>query len=207
MRREHRDYDLSNAGVQRADAVVVLGLDEMTTVRVALTVEEMNPSARIVLELDNPAFGRRLSRPVGCRGWRHPAFAAAALGRSPETVVPVGRRVVILAELEARRSVPVGALHKPGQLRILAHHRDGRWSWHPRRAELLQPGDLVAVAQPGRAWRRPAEPWGSDATSPGRVSSRGSLSAVGQALRAALTTSLASVWMAARCSADFRDSA
>ncbi|MDN5562774.1 MAG: TrkA C-terminal domain-containing protein [Luteococcus sp.] len=42
--------------------------------------------------------------------------------------------------------MPAGALHKPGQVRILAHHRDGRWSWHPRRAELLQPGDLVAVA-------------------------------------------------------------
>lgn len=65
MRREHRDDDLSNAGVQRADAVVVLGLDEMTTVRVALTVEEMNPSARIVLELDNPAFGRRLEPLLG----------------------------------------------------------------------------------------------------------------------------------------------
>lgn len=259
MRREHRDDDLSNAGVQRADAVVVLGLDEMTTVRVALTVEEMNPSARIVLELDNPAFGRRLEPLLGsCTalsaaelpsmralgipvliveasddeilrktgveraeclvtvtdsdaanlqvslaakavnpglrvvtsmfdddlGGRvesqldtgptrlvsrlaAPAFAAAALGRSPETVVPVGRRSSSWPSSRLGGACPWEPSTSPGRCessRTIATAAGpgihGVRSCCSRVTWWLWP-------QPGRAWRRPAEPWGSDATSPG----------------------------------------
>lgn len=80
-----RETELRLVGTERARAVVILGFDDVFTLRVALAVEELKPGVRQVLELANPNFAARLADLLGecvvlsSARLAAPAFVAAAV--------------------------------------------------------------------------------------------------------------------------------
>lgn len=86
------------AGVDRARAVVIMGDDDVFAVRVALAVEELNPKARLVLEMHNPNFGDHLALLLGecivlsSAELAAPAFVSAALTTEHTTTFELGGR-------------------------------------------------------------------------------------------------------------------
>ncbi|MEL4357902.1 MULTISPECIES: NAD-binding protein [unclassified Luteococcus] len=148
------DDTLRRAGVEHADCLVTVTDSDAANLQIALSAHALNPQVRVVTRMFDDDLAGRVERQLGTGPTRSvsrlaaPAFAAAALGRHNETVVPVGRRVVILGEIDVQRPTTVGAVTSPGNCRVLAVRPKGSplWTWKLHPGDRLEPGDLVAVA-------------------------------------------------------------
>ena len=95
------EAELTQAGVDRATAVVILGADDVTAVRTALAVEELNPEARLVVEMSNPNLGDKLATLLGdctvlsTAELAAPAFVAAALATADTRSFELAGRSVV----------------------------------------------------------------------------------------------------------------
>lgn len=96
-----RTAELLRAGVRRAKAVVVFGSDDVFIVRTALLVEELNPDARLVLEMSTPSLGARLPRLLGdcavlsSADLAAPFFVSAALETADTSTFEFADRMVV----------------------------------------------------------------------------------------------------------------
>lgn len=95
-----REEALIAAGVRHAKAAVILADDDVVAVRIALAVEELNPSVRLVIEMGNPNLGERLAPLLGectvlsSADLAAPAFVAAALASTETQTFEIGGRMV-----------------------------------------------------------------------------------------------------------------
>ncbi len=95
------ERELRAVHVERAKAVVILGSDDVAVVRIALAVEELNPHARLVLELSNPNLGEKLAPLLGdctvlsTAELAAPAFVAAALATADTLSFELAGRAVV----------------------------------------------------------------------------------------------------------------
>lgn len=95
-----REAELRRVNITTARAAVVLGFDDVFTTRVALAIEELNAGARLVLELSNPNFSRKLQALLGecvvlsSAALAAPAFVAAATSTGDVASFTVGGRFV-----------------------------------------------------------------------------------------------------------------
>lgn len=149
---------LELAGVARADGVLALTDNDAANLEIALVAKEVNPSVRVVTRLYDHDLADRVERRLSLGPTRSvsmlaaPAFAAAALGRRTESIVPVGNRVLLFTELtvisNAGESTPVPAdrLDAPRRRRVLAVDRGEGWRWRNGAGlDPVRPGDRVAV--------------------------------------------------------------
>jgi Trk K+ transport system NAD-binding subunit len=124
----------------------------------ALHARALAGDPRIVLRLNDDDLAERVQRSVSNTISRSvsylaaPAFAAAMLEHQVLRTIPVGRHVLLIAdiqvaagsELEGR---PVEDVHQTGQVRVIALQRPGvdTVDWSPGRRRLLAPQDRIYV--------------------------------------------------------------
>jgi Trk K+ transport system NAD-binding subunit len=100
---------LRAASVQTCRALVALSTDDVANLETALLGRSMHPELRVVLRLFDEEFAGRVKRAFAIDISRSvsylaaPVFAVTMLGREVIDAIPVGRRVLLLAE------IPVGA--------------------------------------------------------------------------------------------------
>lgn len=148
---------LEQAGIARADGVLALTDNDAANLEIALVAKEANPGVRVVTRLYDHELAGRVEKRLQIGPTRSvsmlaaPAFAAAALGRRTETIVPVGRRVLLFTELRvysnagADTVIDPDLVDAPGRARLLAVDHGSGWSWDVTRAR-VRPGDRIAVA-------------------------------------------------------------
>jgi Trk K+ transport system NAD-binding subunit len=148
---------LRSAQVERARAVIAVTSDDVTNLETGLVAHSRNTGARIVLRLFDAGLATQVDRLLGLPVSRSvsflaaPAFAAAALERRVSATIPVGRRVLLTAELPVSRGSTVdgaalSTVDKPGQVRVLAvRPAGGRWEWQPLPRRAVAAGDRLAV--------------------------------------------------------------
>lgn len=123
-----REPDLVRAGVRTAKAVVILGADDVSTVRIALAVEELNHSVRIVLEMANPNLGDKLVPLLGeCVALSSaelaaPSFVAAALATADTQTFELAGRLVAVgprSRIGGQQLAVIGDSRRPGLEAVL----------------------------------------------------------------------------------------
>ncbi|WP_176984760.1 NAD-binding protein [Asanoa ishikariensis] len=152
---------LRAASVATARALLVLSTDDVSNLETALLGRALHGGRlRVVLRLYDEGFARRVKRTFDIDLSRSvsylaaPAFAAALFGREVIDAIPVGRRVLLVAEL------PVGAgselegrlcpeVDRPNEVRLVAVRtgRIGQTLWTvPERRRLVRTDRLIVVA-------------------------------------------------------------
>jgi Trk K+ transport system NAD-binding subunit len=162
-----REEALRGASVRTARGLIVLSTDDVTNLETALFARGLQPDLRVVLRLFDGDFADRVQRTFGITRslsvsyLAAPAFAAAMLGRQVITTIPVGRRVLVLAELPlaegcALEDRPVSAVRRPGDAWVIAV-RTGRGAqtlWGPPAGRRLTRTDRLLVVATRRGLSR-----------------------------------------------------
>lgn len=143
--------------LDRRQRIVILLLLGVILASTAYFHSTAGKDLRIVTRLYDDDLATRVERRLQLGATRSvsmltaPAFVAAALGRPRSTIVPVGRRVVLLTELQVEEDAGLvgvlpSQLSQGGDVRLLAVRREGgAWVWHEP-DEAFGPGDRIAVA-------------------------------------------------------------
>lgn len=96
-----RAGSLREASVPEAHTVVILGQDDVEAMRLALLVEEINPAARMILEMSNPQLSGKLSDLLGqatvlsSAALAAPSFVSACLADAQVESFEIGGRLVV----------------------------------------------------------------------------------------------------------------
>jgi Trk K+ transport system NAD-binding subunit len=155
-----REETLLAAGVASCRALVSVTDSDIVNLETALHARALAEEPRIVLRLYDDDLAERVQKTVGNTISRSvpylaaPAFAAAMLEHQVLRTIPVGRHVLLIAD------VPVGAgadlagrrvddVHDGSAVRLIALRRRGEAGvdWSPRPGDELRPQDrLVVVA-------------------------------------------------------------
>lgn len=153
-----RAETLRTAWVSTCRSVVTLTSNDITNLEAGLSARELRPNVRVVLRLFDDDLAARVHRNFRIAVSRSvsylaaPAFAAAMMERLVIGTIPVGRRVLLIAdvpiaqgsELEGR---PLGGANRPDESRVLALGRRGgrHLDWQPQAGYLLVRGDRLIV--------------------------------------------------------------
>lgn len=149
---------LLRAGLMRARALVASIGDDLANVEIALTARKQRPGLRVVLRIFNDDLDRNLERSFGTNSafsasaLAAPTFAAAAISREVDFVLPVGGTLLGVTQLtiEAESQVTgfTRAVEEQHHIRVLQiADSQGR----PQRRSLLRPldsGDRVTLIGP-----------------------------------------------------------
>jgi Trk K+ transport system NAD-binding subunit len=151
------DAVLEAAGVGQAEAVLAVTDNDSVNLGIGLMAKQVNENVRVVSRVFDHDLAARVERRLRLGATRSvsmlaaPAFAAAALGRRTRVIMPIGRWVLVFAEITVRsgsRAVgrPVADVAEPGISAVLALQRTGEgWRWHPPAGARLAVGDQLAV--------------------------------------------------------------
>ncbi|SCG75466.1 potassium channel family protein [Micromonospora humi] len=148
---------LRSASVDTSQALVVVSTDDGANLRAALIARSLDPDLRVVLRLFDGDFAERIQQAFGIGISRSvsylaaPSFAAALLDRAVIATIPVDRHALLVTEVPVVAGSPLdgrplGAVARPGEVRLLAHTRTGHkadWSVDPR--VVLNAGDRLTV--------------------------------------------------------------
>lgn len=148
---------LRSASVDTSQALVVVSTDDGANLRAALIARSLDPDLRVVLRLFDGDFAERIQQAFGIGISRSvsylaaPSFAAALLDRAVIATIPVDRHALLVTEVPVVAGSPLdgrplGAVARPGEVRLLAHTRAGQkgdWSVDPR--VVLRAGDRLTV--------------------------------------------------------------
>lgn len=155
-----QETTLRAASVETCRALVVLSTDDNVNLEAALNGRELKPDLRVVLRLFDGDFARRVQRTFGVAISHSvsyvaaPAFAAAMMERAVLATIPVGRRVLLIAEVPVMAGSryagrTVDAVDTPGRARVIAlqPHLEPRPLWTPPGSRVVNAGDrLIVVA-------------------------------------------------------------
>ncbi|NUT37983.1 MAG: TrkA family potassium uptake protein [Hamadaea sp.] len=153
-----REETLRTASIGTCSALVVVSTDDVVNLEAALHARALRPGLKVVLRLFDSDFAERLQRTFDIATSRSvssiaaPAFVASLLEREVLATIPIGRRVLLVAELPvgpgsvldgAALSVAAGA----GNSRVLAVGALGepRPTWAPAGEHRLRPHDRLTV--------------------------------------------------------------
>ncbi|MFI5835373.1 potassium channel family protein [Micromonospora sp. NPDC051300] len=148
---------LRSASVDTSQALVVVSTDDGANLRAALIARSLDADLRVVLRLFDGDFAERIQQAFGIGISRSvsylaaPSFAAALLDRAVIATIPVDRHALLVTEVPVVAGSPLdgrplGAVARPGEVRLLAHTRSGQkadWSVDPR--VVLNAGDRLTV--------------------------------------------------------------
>jgi Trk K+ transport system NAD-binding subunit len=155
-----QEETLRAASVHTCRALVVLSTNDVTNLETALLGRGINDDVRVILRLFDGEFADRVQRAFAITASRSvsylaaPAFAAAMLGRQVVDTIPIGRRVLLVAELAVGAGSPLEGLSvtqvQRGHESRLLGIRTGRgqqtlWAPPPGR-KLVRTDHLIVVA-------------------------------------------------------------
>ena len=122
---------LRQAGISRARALLTGVNDDLLNIEIALTARAVRPDLRVILRVFNDELDRNLERSFGMNsafsasGLAAPTFAAAAVSRAIDVVVPMGETSLGVAQLTVEPGSAlcdtVGALEHAHAIRVLQH--------------------------------------------------------------------------------------
>jgi Trk K+ transport system NAD-binding subunit len=162
-----QEQTLRAASLQTCRALVITSTGDVDNLETALLGRNVHPGVRVVVRLFDGDFAERVQRNFHINASRSvsylaaPSFAAAMLGQQVVDVIPVRRRVLLVAELpvepgSAAEGQHVSDLNRPHTARIVGI-RTGRgdqtiWS-PPGGRKLVRTDRLVVVAtRAGLSW-------------------------------------------------------
>ena len=154
----HREETLRAAGIDTCQALVSVTNSDTVNLETALHARALASGPRIVLRLGDDDLAERVQRSVSNTISRSvsylaaPAFAAAMLEHQVLRTIPVGRHVLLIADIRVTAGSdlagrPVEDIHQTGQVRVIALQRPGADTvdWAPGRQRLLEPQDRIYV--------------------------------------------------------------
>ncbi len=150
---------LRAAGVEQARALVAVTTDDATNLQAALVARSVQRTVRVVLRLRDDDLAARVERSMDAisRSVSYvaaPVFAAALRDGQVLATIPVGRRILLMAEVTVERAslvtgLPVGVLTEVGQVRVVGVFRgagpDAVLEMPPRPQRGLKVGDRLLV--------------------------------------------------------------
>lgn len=153
-----REETLRTAWVGTCRAVVTLARYDITNLEAGLSARALRDNVRVVLRLFDDDLAGRVHRNFKIPVSRSvsflaaPAFAAAMLERQVIGTIPVGRQVMLIADMpigegSELEGCPLREAHLPGEARVLALGRRGRphFDWAPQDGYRLVRGDRLIV--------------------------------------------------------------
>lgn len=149
---------LTRANVDTCRALVPVTSDDVANLEVALNARATRPELRVVLRLFDADLAARVEEHFGITTSRSvaylaaPAFAAALVERQVINTIPVGRRVLVIADIPVNAGAQLAGqrvhtiVEEAGEARIIAlRGTDGDWLWAPAPNRLLLPGERAIV--------------------------------------------------------------
>src|SRR6185437_9550385 len=154
----HREEILRAAGISTSQALVSVTDSDIVNLETALHARALASDLRLVLRLSDDDLAERVQKTVGNTISRSvsylaaPAFAAAMLEHQVLRTIPVGRHVLLIADVVVSAGSelsgqPVESVHQTGEVRVIALHRAAAEGadWSPRVDYRLAPQDRVYV--------------------------------------------------------------
>jgi Trk K+ transport system NAD-binding subunit len=153
-----REETLRAANLETSIAVVSVTSSDEVNLEAALHARALREDLRIVLRLYDDDLAERVQKMIGNTVSRSvsylaaPAFAAAMLEHQVLRTIPVGRHVLLIADVRVEADAelagqPIEHVEHPGETRVLAVRRKGTdgFDWSPHRGYLLAPQDRLLV--------------------------------------------------------------
>lgn len=153
-----REDTLRTAYLSTSRALVAVTNNDIVNLEAALHGRAMNADLRVVLRLFDSDLAERVGRRFGIAISRSvsylaaPAFAAAMLGRRVLGTIPVGRRVLLIAEVPIQAGskldgVASHTVNSPREVQVIAIHRHamGTFQLPAPRDHLLATGDRLVI--------------------------------------------------------------
>ncbi|MEV0843505.1 NAD-binding protein [Actinocatenispora sera] len=148
---------LSQANLHSCRALVPVTSDDVTNLEIALNATATRADLRVVLRLFDADLAARVEEQFGITTSRSvaylaaPVFAAALVERQVINTIPVGRRVLVIADLPvsagaqlAGQAVRIGNV--AGESRVIAlRGTDGEWTWAPALEQRMRAGQRIMV--------------------------------------------------------------
>jgi Trk K+ transport system NAD-binding subunit len=154
----HREETLRAASLLSSISLVSVTSSDEVNLEAALHARALRADLRIVLRLYDDDLAERVQKMIGNTVSRSvsylaaPAFAAAMLEHQVLRTIPVGRHVLLVADVQVEADAelagqPVEAAQHPGQAHILAVRRHGTESfdWSPEPSYRIEPQDRLLV--------------------------------------------------------------
>jgi Trk K+ transport system NAD-binding subunit len=154
----HREETLRAANLETSIALVSVTSSDEVNLEAALHTRALREDLRIVLRLYDDDLAERVQKMIGNTVSRSvsylaaPAFAAAMLEHQVLRTIPVGRHVLLIADVRVEADAelagqPIEHVERPGEARVLAVRRKGTdgFDWSPHRGYLLAPQDRLLV--------------------------------------------------------------
>jgi Trk K+ transport system NAD-binding subunit len=156
----YREETLLAAGIAGCQALVSVTNSDIVNLETALHARSLAEQPRIVVRLYDDDLAERVQKNVGSTISRSvsylaaPAFAAAMLEHQVLRTIPVGRHVLLIADVAVGEGSELAGLHvddvhNRSDVRLIALRRRGGTGvdWSARPGEQLRPADrLVVVA-------------------------------------------------------------
>jgi Trk K+ transport system NAD-binding subunit len=153
-----REETLRAAGVTSCRALVSVTSSDIVNLETALHARALAEEPRIVLRLYDDDLAERVQKTVGNTISRSvpylaaPAFAAAMLEHQVLRTIPVGRHVLLIAEVAVGAGAELAGrrvddVHDGSDVRLIALRRRGEAGvdWSPRPGDELRPQDRLVV--------------------------------------------------------------
>jgi Trk K+ transport system NAD-binding subunit len=154
----HREETLRAADLETSIALVSVTNSDVVNLETALHARALREDLRIVLRLNDDDLAERVQKTIGNTVSRSvsylaaPAFAVAMLEHQVLRTIPVGRHVLLIADVRVEADAelagqPIEHAEHPGKARVLAVRRKGtsEFDWSPHRGYLLAPQDRLLV--------------------------------------------------------------
>ncbi len=154
----HREETLRAAGIATCQSLVSVTDSDAVNLETALHARALAERPRIVVRLYHDDLAARVQRTVSNTVSRSvsylaaPAFAAAMLDHQVLRTIPVGRHVLLIADVPVEPAselagLPVDQVHTEGEARVIALRRAGAdgVSWSPAGGYRLAAGDRLVV--------------------------------------------------------------
>jgi Trk K+ transport system NAD-binding subunit len=154
----HREETLRAAGIGTSQALVSVTSNDIVNLETGLHARALSADLRLVLRLADEDLAERVQNTVANTVSRSvsylaaPAFAAAMLEHQVLRTIPVGRHVLLIADVQVDPAselvgLPLEDLHQTGELRVIALRRQGSdgVDWSPRRGYPISPQDRLYV--------------------------------------------------------------
>jgi Trk K+ transport system NAD-binding subunit len=154
----HREETLLAAGIAECQALVSVTDSDIVNLETALHARALAERPRIVLRLYDDDLAERVQKAAGNTISRSvpylaaSAFAAAMLEHQVLRTIPVGRHVLLIAEVAVEAGAELAGrsvddVHDGSDVRLIALWRRGdqRADWSPRAGDELAPQDRLVV--------------------------------------------------------------
>jgi Trk K+ transport system NAD-binding subunit len=154
-----REETLRAAGIDTCRSLVSVTSMDVVNLETALHARSLREDLRIVVRLFDDELAVRLGKALGgnvvSRSVSYlaaPSFAVAMLEHQVLRTIPVGRHVLLIADVPVNRDsdlegAALGLVHEAGQARVIALRRRGvdEMAWKPHQGYLLSAGDRMIV--------------------------------------------------------------